>query len=60
MADAIEEVLNHWMKSEDGVVTKRAIDAIAEKHEVDQRLLGFAWQNFLREVVLSGSRRKAT
>lgn len=58
LADAIEEVLKLWLESGDAVVTRRTIDAIAEKHKVNQKLLGYAWQNFLKEVIASGSRKR--
>jgi hypothetical protein len=58
LADAIEEIFKLWVESKDGVVTRRTIDAIAEKHKVDQDLLGFAWQDFLSAVVASSCRRK--
>jgi hypothetical protein len=58
LVDAIEEVFKLWLEDRDEVVTKRAIDAIAEKHKVDQDLLGFAWQDFLSAVVASSCREK--
>lgn len=58
LADAIEEVFKLWVASKDGVVTKRTIDAIAEKRKVDPNLLGPAWQDFLSAVVASSCRKK--
>jgi hypothetical protein len=60
LADAMEEVFKLWVESKDGVVAKRSIDAIAEKHKVNPNLLGPAWQDFLRAVALSSWRRKGT
>jgi hypothetical protein len=58
LADAIEEVFKLWVESKDGVVTKRTIDAIAEKRKVDPNLLGPAWQDFLSAVIASSCREK--
>jgi len=58
LADAIEEVLKLWVESKDGVVAKRTIDAIAERHKVNPNLLGPAWQDFLSAVAVSSWRRK--
>jgi hypothetical protein len=58
LADAIEEVFKLWVESKDGVVTKKTIDAIAEKRKVDPNLLESAWQDFLRAVVASSLRKK--
>ncbi|MGD0477294.1 MAG: hypothetical protein ABSB29_03895 [Nitrososphaerales archaeon] len=58
LADAIEEVFKLWVESKDGVVTRRTIDAIAEKRKVNSNLLEFAWQDFLSAVVASSCRRK--
>ena len=60
LADAIEEVFKLWAESKDGVVAKRTIDAIAEKHKVNPNLLGPAWQDFLSAVAVSSWRRKGT
>ena len=56
--DAIEEVFKFWVESKDGVVTRRTIDAIAEKRRVNPNLLEFAWQDFLSAVVASSCRKK--
>jgi hypothetical protein len=58
LADAIEEVFKLWVESKDGIVTKRTIDAIAERRKVDPNLLGPAWQDFLSAVVASSCRKK--
>ena len=58
LADAIEEVLRLWVESKDGVVAKRTVDAIAEKHKVNPNVLGPAWQDFLSAVAVSSWRRK--
>jgi hypothetical protein len=60
LADAIEEVFKLWVESKDGVVTKRTIDAIAEKRKIDPNLLGPAWQDFLSAVVASSCRKRGT
>ena len=60
LAGAIEEAFKLWVESKDGVVAKRTIDAIAEKHKVDPNQLGPAWQDFLRAVAVSSWRRKRT
>lgn len=58
LADAIEEVFKLWVESKDGVVTRRTVDAIAEKRRVNPNLLEFAWQDFLSAVVASSCRKK--
>ena len=60
LSDAIEEVFKLWVESKDGVVAKRTIDAIAERHKVNPNLLGPAWQDFLSAVAVSSWRRKGT
>ncbi|MGD1054887.1 MAG: hypothetical protein ABR867_02255 [Nitrososphaerales archaeon] len=60
LVNAIEEAFKLWVESKDGVVAKRTIDAIAERHKVDPNLLEPAWQDFLRAVAVSGWRRKGT
>lgn len=58
LADAVEEVFKLWVESKDGVVTRRTIDSIAVKHEVDPKALGSAWENFLAAMVTSSSKKK--
>jgi hypothetical protein len=58
LSDAIEEILRLWVESKDGVVAKRTINAIAEKHKVNPNQLGSAWEDFLSEVAVSSWRRK--
>ncbi|MGD0146014.1 MAG: hypothetical protein ABSB53_04065 [Nitrososphaerales archaeon] len=58
LADAVEEVFKLWVESKDGVVTKRTIDAIAEKRKVDPNLLAPAWEDFLSAVVASSCQKK--
>lgn len=60
LSDAMEEVFKLWVESKDGVVAKRTIDVIAEKHKVNPNLLGPAWQDFLSAVAVSSWRRKGT
>ncbi len=58
VADAMEEVFKLWLESKDGVMARRTIEAIAEKHKVNPDLLGSAWQDFLSAVAVSSWRRK--
>ena len=58
LAEAIEEVLKLWIDSEDGIVTRKTIDAVAERHGVSPNQLATSWQDFLTAVVASSRGRK--
>ena len=57
LPEAVEEVLKLWIDSKDGIVTRRSIEAIAEKYQISPKLLSTSWQNFLTAVVASKVKR---
>ena len=58
LAEAIEEVLRLWIDSKDGIVTRKSIDTIADKHRVSAKKLAASWQDFLTAVVASSRVRE--